>query len=95
MVTIDVSLMVLAGAAAGWTSGLVLVRYTAALFYEVKPTDLAILALPWLALLGTAVLAAPPGLFARRESIPSRCCAPNRSAPAQERIKVDTLPKRV
>ena len=47
MVTIDVSLMVLAGAAAGLTSGLVLVRYTAALFYEVKPTDLAMLAFPW------------------------------------------------
>lgn len=47
MVTIDVSLMVLAGAAPGLTSGLVLVRYTAALFYEVKPTDLAMLAFPW------------------------------------------------
>lgn len=61
MVTIDVSLMVLAGAAAGLTCGLVLVRYTAELFYEVKPTDLAMLALPKLALLGTAVLAASPG----------------------------------
>lgn len=47
MVTIDVSLMVLAGATPGLTSGLVLVRYTAALFYEVKPTDLAMLAFPW------------------------------------------------
>jgi putative ABC transport system permease protein len=34
--------------------------YMAALFYEVKPTDLAMLAFPWLALLGTAVLASLP-----------------------------------
>jgi ABC-type antimicrobial peptide transport system permease subunit len=60
IVTVDVFLMVLVGAAAGLTSGLALVRYMAALFYEVKPTDLAMLAFPWLALLGTAVLASLP-----------------------------------
>src|SRR5437016_5979057 len=44
IVTVDVFLMLLVGAAAGLTSGLALVRYMAALFYEVKPTDLAMLA---------------------------------------------------
>jgi len=60
IVTVDVFLMLLVGAAAGLTSGLALVRYMAALFYEVKPTDLAMPAFPWLALLGTAVLASLP-----------------------------------
>ena len=36
--------------------GLVLARYAAALVYEVKPTDPAMLAFPSLVLLGTAVL---------------------------------------
>lgn len=63
IVTVDAFLMALVGAA----MGLALLRYMAALFYEVKPTDPAMLAFPWLALLVTAVLASlPPVVRAAR-----------------------------
>jgi predicted permease len=59
-VTVEVFSMVLLGAIAGVTLGMVSVRYIESLFYQVKPTDLAMLALPSLAILAAALLAAVP-----------------------------------
>ena len=62
-VTADVFSMVLAGALAGLALGMASVRYIAALLYQVKPTDLAMLALPSLAILAAALLAALPAVI--------------------------------
>jgi predicted permease len=59
-VTAEVFGMVLLGALAGITLGMVSVRYIESLFYQVKATDLAMLALPSLAILAAALLAAVP-----------------------------------
>jgi putative ABC transport system permease protein len=59
-VTIDVFSMVLLGAVAGLALGTASVRYIESLFYQVKATDLAMLALPALTLFATALLAALP-----------------------------------
>ena len=59
-VTADVFSMVLAGTLAGLALGMAAVRYLESLFYQVKPTDLAMLALPSLAILAAALLAALP-----------------------------------
>jgi predicted permease len=59
-VTVEVFSMVLAGAVAGVTLGMASVRYIESLLYQVKPTDLAMLALPSLAILAAALLAAVP-----------------------------------
>jgi predicted permease len=58
LVTMDVFFMVLIGAAAGVGLGLVSVRFIESLFYQVKATDLQMLALPSLAILAGALLAA-------------------------------------
>jgi predicted permease len=58
LVTRDVFSMVLLGAAAGVGLGLLSVQYVESLFYQVKATDLEILALPSLAILVGALLAA-------------------------------------
>jgi putative ABC transport system permease protein len=58
LVTRDVFSMVLLGAAAGLGLGLLSVRYVESLFYQVKATDLEMLALPSLAILVGALLAA-------------------------------------
>jgi putative ABC transport system permease protein len=58
LVTKDVLAMVLLGAAAGVGLGLLSVRFIEALFYQVRPTDLQILAMPSLAILAGALLAA-------------------------------------
>ena len=59
--------MVLAGALAGLALGLASVRYIEALLYQVKPSDPAMLALPSLAILAAALLAAlPPVIHAVR-----------------------------
>jgi len=58
LVTRDVFSMVLLGAAAGVGLGLLSVRFIESLFYQVKPTDLGVLALPSLAILAAALLAA-------------------------------------
>ena len=58
LVTLDVFSMVLLGAAAGVGLGMVSVRFIESLFYQVKATDLQILALPSLAILVGALLAA-------------------------------------
>jgi putative ABC transport system permease protein len=54
---------ILAGAIAGLTVGLAVVRFIALLLYQVKPTDASALAIPALALFGTASLAALPALL--------------------------------
>ena len=59
-VTGGVFSMVVAGAAAGLACGMALARQMETLFYEVKPTDLSMLAFPSLALLLVALLAAVP-----------------------------------
>jgi predicted permease len=59
-VTVEVFSMVLAGALAGLALGLASVRYVEALLYQVKPSDPAMLALPSLAILAAALLAALP-----------------------------------
>lgn len=58
LVTTEVFAMVLVGAVAGVGLGLLSVRYVEALFYQVKATDLQMLALPSLAILAGAFLAA-------------------------------------
>jgi predicted permease len=63
LVTADVLRMVLAGAVAGLALGMVSVRYIESLFYQVKPTDLVMLALPSLAILAAALLAALPAVI--------------------------------
>jgi predicted lysophospholipase L1 biosynthesis ABC-type transport system permease subunit len=58
LVTMDVFAMVLVGAVAGIGLGMLSVRYVQSLFYQVKATDLQMLALPSLAILAGALLAA-------------------------------------
>ncbi len=58
LVTMEVFSMVLLGAVAGVGLGMVSVRYIESLFYQVKPTDLQMLAVPSLAILAGALLAA-------------------------------------
>jgi predicted permease len=62
LVTVEVFWMVLAGALAGISIGLAGVRYVESLIYEVKATDLAMLALPSVAILAIALLAAVPAV---------------------------------
>ena len=61
-VTVEVFSMVLVGAVAGLALGMGSVRYVESLLYRVKATDPAMLALPWLAVFGAALLAAIPGV---------------------------------
>jgi ABC-type antimicrobial peptide transport system permease subunit len=63
LVTVEIFTMVLAGALAGLALGLASVRYIAALLYQVKPADPAMLALPLLTILAAALLAALPAVF--------------------------------
>jgi len=62
-VTADVFSMVLAGALAGVTLGMALVRYIETLLYQVKPTGLAMLTLPLFTILAAALLAALPAVI--------------------------------
>ncbi|SPF50959.1 conserved membrane hypothetical protein [Candidatus Sulfopaludibacter sp. SbA4] len=62
-VTADVFRMVLAGALAGLAAGMASARYIEALLYQVKATDPAMLALPSLAILAAALLAALPAVI--------------------------------
>ena len=65
--TDDVFSMVLGGALGGLALGMVAARYIESLFYQVKPTDPAMLALPALTILVAALLAAlPPVIHAVR-----------------------------
>jgi len=58
LVSRDVFAMVLVGAAGGVGLGMISVRYIESLFYQVKATDLMMLALPVFAILAGALLAA-------------------------------------
>jgi predicted permease len=62
-VTADVFAMVLAGAIGGLGLGMASVRYIESLFYQVKATDLPMLALPSIAILAAALLAALPAVL--------------------------------
>ena len=62
-VTVDVFAMVLAGALVGLALGLASVRYIETLLYQVKVTDLGVLALPSLSILAAALLAALPAVI--------------------------------
>jgi predicted permease len=62
-VTAEVSLMLVAGALAGLALGMASVRYIETLFYQVKATDLGMLALPSLTILAAALLAALPAVI--------------------------------
>ncbi|HYL74851.1 MAG TPA: ABC transporter permease [Bryobacteraceae bacterium] len=62
-VTAEIFSMVLVGALAGLMLGMVSVRYIGTLLYQVKPSDLAMLALPSLTILAAALLAAVPAVI--------------------------------
>jgi len=62
-VTADVFAMVLVGAAAGLALGLASARYIESLLFQVKATDLGMLAIPSLAILAAALLAALPAVI--------------------------------
>src|SRR5437868_7942339 len=62
-VTVDVFSMVLVGAIAGLALGMASVRYIESLFYQVKATDLAMLALPSLTIVAAALLASLPAVI--------------------------------
>jgi predicted permease len=62
-VTADVFSMVLVGALAGLALGMASVRYIESLFYQVKATDLGMLALPSLAIVAAALLASLPAVI--------------------------------
>ena len=72
-VTADVFSMVLAGAVAGLALGMASVRYIESLLYQVKATDLAMLALPSLTILAAALLAALPAVIRAVRIDPVRC----------------------
>jgi putative ABC transport system permease protein len=63
LVTMDVFSMVLVGAVAGVVLGMGSVRYIESLFYQAKPTALAVLGLPALTILAAALLAALPAVM--------------------------------
>ena len=62
LMTMEVFSMVLAGGFAGLALGMVSVRYIEQLFYQVKATDLPMLAFPSLAIFAAALLAALPAV---------------------------------
>jgi predicted permease len=63
LVTMNVFSMVFAGGLAGLALGMILVRYIEVLFYQVKATDLSMLAFPSLAILAAALLASLPAVL--------------------------------
>jgi predicted permease len=67
LVTLEVFAMVVVGAVGGLALGMISARYVEALFFQVKATDLTMLAFPSLAIVGVALLAAlRPALHAVR-----------------------------
>jgi ABC-type antimicrobial peptide transport system permease subunit len=62
-VTAGVFTMALLGALTGLALGLASVRYIEPLLYQVRPTELRVLVIPSLAILGAAVLAAIPAVI--------------------------------
>jgi putative ABC transport system permease protein len=71
LVTLPIFVTILAGGAAGLTAGLLSVRYLEELFYQVRPTDLPILAFPSLAILAAASLAALPAVLSAIRTDPA------------------------
>ena len=63
LVTAEVFSMVLAGAVSGIALGIASVRYVESLIYDVKATELDVLAVPALAILAVALLAASPAVI--------------------------------
>ncbi|HWA94424.1 MAG TPA: ADOP family duplicated permease [Terracidiphilus sp.] len=63
LVTMDAFLMLVLGTCAGVALGLGAARYVASLFYQVKATDAAMIAMPAIALLLTAVIATLPAVL--------------------------------
>jgi predicted permease len=63
LVTVEIFSMVLVGAVAGLALGMASVRYIETLFYQVKPTDLDILALPAFSIFAASLLAALPAVI--------------------------------
>jgi predicted permease len=63
LVTAEIFTVVLVGALAGVGLGVALSRFVEALFYQVKPSDPGMLALPAASILAAAVLAALPAVF--------------------------------
>jgi putative ABC transport system permease protein len=63
LVAADIFAMVAIGAVAGLALGLLSARYVASLFYQVKATDVSMLALPWLTILAATSLAALPAVI--------------------------------
>jgi len=63
LVTTDIFSMVLAGALAGLALGMASVRYIETLFYQVKASDAFMLALPSIAIVAAALLAALPAVI--------------------------------
>jgi predicted permease len=62
LVTVEIFAMVVVGAVAGVALGMASVRYIEALLYQLKPTDLGMLALPAFTILAAALLAALPAV---------------------------------
>jgi putative ABC transport system permease protein len=62
-VTVDVFTMVLIGEVAGLAVGMASARYITALLFQVRATDLAMVALPSLSIFNTALLAALPAVI--------------------------------
>jgi putative ABC transport system permease protein len=58
LVTAEVFAVVAVGAVAGVALGMISERYLESLFYQAKPTDVAMVAFPSLCILGAALLAA-------------------------------------
>jgi putative ABC transport system permease protein len=71
-VTADVFSMVLLGAAAGLALGMASVRYISSLLYQVKPTDIRMLTVPFLAILIAALVAALPAVIRAVRIDPSK-----------------------
>lgn len=63
LVTLDVLLMIVLGGCAGVALGFGAARSVASLFYQVKPTDASMIALPVCALLLTALIATLPAVL--------------------------------
>lgn len=63
LVTLDIFAMVLVGAVAGVVAGIGSARYVGTLLFGIKPTDLAVLAIPSIAILAAALLTAVPAVI--------------------------------
>ncbi len=63
LVTMDIALMVIAGAIVGLAIGMASARYMETLFYQVRPSDAGVLAVPALALFGATFLSSIPAVM--------------------------------